>query len=128
MANTAKKTPAKRKPAQRPEELRVEPGVIEMESVPADTKFEKVPVFSIDGETYFIDDKPRANLAVKFMWRMKTVGEEEASLELLPEVLGEDLMMVLMSYEGLTGKHLEAITEKVMTMVFGGDEVDSQGN
>jgi hypothetical protein len=120
-----KRPPAKR--AQRPPELEADSGPVEMQRPGDDVTFEQIPVFTIDGTTYSISSKPRANVALKMMWLMKTVGEERAAAEIIPEVLGEELMLVLMDYQDLTNDDLKKVFERVQGIIFNQGE-DEEGN
>jgi len=122
---TTKRPPAKR--AQRPPELEADSGAVELQRPDPDAKFEEVPVFTIDGVTYSISNKPRANVALKMLWLMKTVGEEKAAAEIVPEVLGEELMLVLMDYEDLTNEDLQGVFARVQSIIFNQAE-DEEGN
>ncbi len=59
-------------------------------------------LFSIDGVDYTIPARPRPNLALKFMWQTKTIGEDEAGINLLIAMLGEEGFKALSEYEQLT--------------------------
>lgn len=59
-------------------------------------------LFSIDDVDYTIPARPRPNLALKFMWQSKTLGEDEAGMNLLIAMLGEEGFEALSNYEALT--------------------------
>lgn len=76
--------------------------------VPEDTG-ERVTLFHLNNKDYTIPKAPRPNLALKFLWQRKTVGEMEAASNLLGEMLGEEAFMALMEWEGLTSEILEKV-------------------
>jgi hypothetical protein len=128
MSSTKKtqKRPA-RQPAQRPKELEQLPEEpVDLDAEP-EGEYGEIPVFTLKGKTYTIADRPRANLALKSLWLMKTHGEDNAMAMIVPEVLGEELMTVLMDHDGLTTDQLGAISKRVMGLVFNQAQ-DDEGN
>lgn len=71
-------------------------------STKSDVDESRKVLFSIDGVDYTIPARPRPNLALKFMWQTKTLGEDEAGINLLIAMLGEEGFEALSNYEQLT--------------------------
>ena len=94
MPNTKTKPP---KPAQvdptEPEPVRL--------SNDRETNEDRKVLFSIDDVDYTIPARPRPNLALKFMWETKTLGEDEAGINLLIAMLGEEGFEALSNYDKL---------------------------
>ncbi|MEU5448656.1 hypothetical protein [Streptomyces californicus] len=125
---TTKKTAQRpqRRPAQRPPELEETPEVVDLDEN-GEAEYGEIPVFTLKGKTYSITDKPRANLALKSLWLMKTHGEDNAMAMIVPEVLGDELMAILMDHDGLTTEQLGDISKRVMQVVFK-QAKDDEGN
>ena len=85
----------------------------------SDQPVEMVDLFHLNGKTYQVQGKPRVNLALKFMWQRKTVGELEAASNLLVEMLGEEAFQTLMEYEDLTPEILEQVCSAASKVAMG---------
>jgi hypothetical protein len=126
----ARKTaPKKSVPAQRPPELDDFPDeVVDLDAMeePDSGPFE---VFRLRGKVYTIPQRPNAALALKSMWLAKQYGEDEAASRIVQEVLGDELMAVLMSYDKFNLKMLDLVTKRIMGAIFTVQESeDSRGN
>lgn len=97
-------------------------------STASDGEVERKELFSIDGTSYYIINKPRPNVALKAFWNLKTKGEEIAQMELLIDMIGEDAYQALMNYDGLTVEDLERITKIANDTAMGTLEEAKAGN
>ena len=83
---------------------------------------DRIVLFSIDGVDYDIPAKPRANLALKYLWEVKTRGQEVAAAVLLEELVGADGFQALMAYDDLTEEQLASVMEAAQKVVLGNRE------
>jgi hypothetical protein len=83
---------------------------------------EQVELFSIDGKSYTIANKPRLNVALKSLKLARKDGEEAAAAYMLEAVLGEEAFDALTEYEDLTPETFTAIFQAAQKVVFGGLE------
>jgi hypothetical protein len=125
-----KKRPAKKATApQRPKELEDMPEeAVDLDAMeePDSGPFE---VFRLKGKVYSIPQRPNAAQALKAMWLTKQVGEDEAAAQMVQELLGEELMAVLMDYPKFNLKMLDQVTKRVMGAMFTVEESeDASGN
>jgi hypothetical protein len=123
-----KHTPKKQAPAKRPAELDLPDGPVDLDAMeePETGPFE---VFTLKGKVYTIPQKPNAALALKSMWLAKQYGDDQAASMIVQEVLGDELMAVLMGYEKFTLKMLDQVTRRIMGAIFTvTEEADAQGN
>lgn len=83
---------------------------------------EQLELFSIDGKSYGIPNKPRLNVALKTLKLLRTQGEDAASAYMLEAVIGEAAFEALTDYEDLTPETFQAIIMAAQKVVFGGLE------
>lgn len=88
----------------------------------SDVEAEQVELFSIDGKSYTIANKPRLNVALKSLKLARKEGEEAAAAYMLEAVLGEEAFDALTEYEDLTPEVFQAIFQAAQKVVFGGLE------
>ncbi len=88
---------------------------------------EMVDLFSIDGVTYQIPSKPRVNVALKYLWQARTVGEDHAAGELLESLLGPKGFQALVEYDDLTPEQFANILGAAQKVTLGAMEA-AQGN
>ena len=83
---------------------------------------EKLELFSIDGKSYYIDNKPRINVALKTLKLLRTEGEEAAMAFMMEAAIGEEAFDALTEYDDLTPETFQAIVQAAQKVVFGGLE------
>lgn len=88
----------------------------------------RVPLFEIDDVTYTVPAKPRVNLALKFMYQARTLGQDTAAMNILEDLLGHDGFQALMNYDDLTQEDLEAVIGRATRLLMGSLESVSGGN
>lgn len=99
--------PPKKKPVPTPADpLAPEPVRLDSTTVLDESR---VTLFTIDETEYTVPRRPRPNLALRFMWESKTVGEDEAGMNLLIALVGDEGFQALMNYEPLTTEEFEKI-------------------
>lgn len=79
----------------------------------------RVDLFRLDGRTYTIPDRTRANVGLKYLWLEKEKGTGPAEQWLLEELLGEDGYKALMGYDELEPEDLERIMLVAQEVVLG---------
>lgn len=82
----------------------------------------RIVLFSIDGREYDIPAKPRANIALKYLWEVKQRGQEVAAATLLEELIGAEGFQALMEYDDLTQDQLKTVMEAAQKVVLGNAE------
>jgi hypothetical protein len=81
---------------------------------------EKAPVFAYKGTTYYIEKKPRVNLTLRYLKARRERGPVEAEMDFLPEILGDELMDVLISITDLSEEDFAAVAKKAAEITMGG--------
>jgi len=84
---------------------------IRLSTKPPEGADERVTLFYIDEQAYTIPKRPRANIALQYLDRVREEGTEQGAAWLLHNMLGEDAYDALMGYEYLTPEQLSAIVE-----------------
>lgn len=79
----------------------------------------RVTLFYLDDKPYTVPRRPRPNLALKFMWQTKTEGEEQAGMNLLVAMIGEDGFRALMDFDGLSTEDFETVMAKATDLAMG---------
>jgi len=93
----------------------------------------RVTIFTIaDAEgkktEYTIPAKPRPNIALKYMWTLKTTGNgDTAAAQLLEDMLGEEGYMALMAWDDLEVEQFKNILDICKDVSMGGME-EAMGN
>ncbi len=96
------------------------PEYIDLDAVPAaGAPPSQIEIFRLGGVVYSIPDRPRVNLALKYLWLAKTRGEEIAGQWMLEELLGVDAYQALMDFDGLTDTQFAAIMNRAQQVVLG---------
>lgn len=93
-----------------------------------DAEQEKVDLFTIDGQTYSIPAKPRANIALKYLRNVRVEGQDFAAGVMLEDLLGEEGYTALMEYDDLTMEDLNAIMMAAQKVLLGAIEDSQQEN
>jgi hypothetical protein len=88
----------------------------------SDEGIEQVELFSIDGKSYTIANKPRLNVALKTLKLMRKEGEEVAMAYMMEAAIGEEAFDALTEYEDLDADTFGAIVSAAQKIVFGGLE------
>lgn len=91
-------------------------------------EYEHVPIFSLDGTTYSISTKPRANVALRYLKILRNEGQEMAQAYMLEQLLPPDAYEALTNYDELTEDVLKAVMEKCQEVLLGARERAGQGN
>ncbi len=89
---------------------------------------ERVPLFYIDDQVYTIAAKPRPNVALRYMYTLKTRGEQIATAQLLEDLLGHDAYLALMDHDDLEQEQLTAIMQIAQKLTMGALEAATSGN
>lgn len=88
----------------------------------SDVEVEQVELFSIDGKSYTIPNKPRLNVALKTLKLMRKEGEEAAMAYMMEAAIGEEAFDALTEYEDLDAETFQQIVLAAQKIVFGGLE------
>jgi hypothetical protein len=81
------------------------------------TKAERVPLFTIDDETYTVPAKPGANVTLKFLDELRRTGNEMfAALSLLETMLGKEAYQKFLDWEELEDDQLSEVLEQVVAL------------
>lgn len=88
---------------------------------------ETVPLFVLDGKTYTIPAKPKANITLKYLRNIRTMGEDIAAGELLEGLLGSEGYEALMNHDDLTMDQFQQVMLAAQKHVLGAIE-EAQGN
>lgn len=80
---------------------------------------EREPLFYIDEQEYTIPKRPRANLSLQFLDKVKSEGTDYASAWLMEEMLGADAYEALMKLDTLEPEQLDQITTLCQKKVLG---------
>lgn len=83
---------------------------------------EMVELFSIDGKPYFIPNKVRVNVGLKYLHQVRTTGDAAANSWLLEALLGEEGYQALLDYDDLTAEDLERVQAVAVEIVLGRSE------
>lgn len=97
---------------------------IELKS--SDEAVEQVELFSIDGVSYTIPNKVRANITLKMMRMIRTDGEMAASAWLVEELVGEEGFNALCDYDDLTDEQFEQVLKAARLIALGETEEDEK--
>lgn len=95
---------------------------------PKEENNETVDIFELEGETYSIPKKPRANVLLRYMREVREEGEEKASSRLLESMLGEEAYEALLNCDYLTVDDFQAIMLEVQQHVMGQVEESGKGD
>lgn len=101
--------------------------VLNLDDAQTTTETATVPLFVLDGKTYSIPAKPKANITLKYLKQVRTVGEDVAAGELLEGLLGTDGYEALMNHDDLTMEQFQQVMLAAQQHVLGAIE-EAQGN
>jgi hypothetical protein len=93
------------------------PVTIERQANQEDPKM--MDLFFIDGKVYQIPAKPKVNVALKYLWEAKTIGELPAATNLLVALIGEEGFKALTEYEDLTPDQFNSILSGATKLTLG---------
>lgn len=85
-------------------------------------KVEEVELFSIDGKSYTIPNKPRLNVALKTLKLAREQGEDAAMVYMMEKAIGEEAFEALTEYDDLDPETFAQIIAAAQKVVFGGLE------
>jgi hypothetical protein len=91
-----------------------------------DEEDERVDLFQIDGVTYSMSVRPRANVSLKYAWIAREKGLEAAYSYALEALLGDDGYQALMNFSGLTQEALNQIVTAASKILAGPAEADER--
>lgn len=91
----------------------------------SDTPAEMVDLFSIDGKTYQIPAKPRANVVLRYLHDIQHSNEDLAAARLLESLLGAEGFNALMDYDDLELEQFQAVLQAAQEVVMGAIEAAS---
>jgi hypothetical protein len=83
------------------------------------TEDDRIPLFSIDGQTYTIPARFDPIIALRALDMARRRGEEIMFSWLLEEALGEEGYQALLGCSSVTPSQLQALMEKVSDQVMG---------
>lgn len=83
---------------------------------------EMVELFTLEGKTYTIPNKPRINVALKFLDTAKNSGQDLAAAYLLETLIGREGYEALMDYDDLTADQFQDVVLAAQKVVLGGLE------
>lgn len=83
---------------------------------------EQVELFSIDGKSYTIPNKPRLNVALKTLKLAREEGQDAAMAYMMEKAIGEEAYEALTEYDDLDAETFQKIVLAAQTVVFGGLE------
>lgn len=83
---------------------------------------EEIELFSIDGKSYTIPNKPRLNVALKTLKLVRTEGQDAAMAYMMEAAIGEEAFDALTEYDDLDTETLQNIMAAAQKVVFGGLE------
>jgi len=82
-----------------------------------------VHLFSVNGVKYFVPGAPNVTLALRYLKRIKTEGEELAQLWLLETMLTEEGFDALIAMDRLKPESLAKVVLAIQKILLGGLEV-----
>jgi hypothetical protein len=92
---------------------------INFDSRPDAPEIPQIHLFTLDGREYFIPERIRPAVGLKYLYTLKTQGEQHAVAELLFAVLGNDAMAALSDSDAVTETDLKVIMEIVKERAVG---------
>lgn len=95
---------------------------VELTTKPVSADVEQIELFSIDGKSYSIPNKPRVNVALRYLKLAREQGVDAAAAYLIESLIGADGYEALMNYEDLTSEELASIVSAAQKATLGGLE------
>jgi hypothetical protein len=95
---------------------------IDFDARPARPEVEKVHLFTLDETDYFIPAEIRPSVGLKYLFVLKTQGEQAAIADLLYSVLGGPAMEALANSDAMEAEDLKVITEIIRDRAMGAME------
>lgn len=93
-----------------------------IELVTSTEEVEQVELFSIDGKSYTIPNKPRLNVALKTLKIAREEGQDAAMAYMMEKAIGEEAFEALTNYDDLDADTFAQIVNAAQSVVFGGLE------
>lgn len=81
-----------------------------------------VELFTLGGKTYSIPNKPRINVALKYLDHARNQGQDAAAAYLLETLVGREGYEALMDYDDLTQDQFSEVILAAQKVVLGGLE------
>jgi hypothetical protein len=78
---------------------------------------EKVGIFEIDGQAYYISLGERAEVGLRYLQLAAEKGDNAASYYIISETVGQDAYDALVAVEGLESKTFDAIVDRIQRVV-----------
>jgi hypothetical protein len=78
-----------------------------------------IELFSIDGRSFSIEDRVRADVSLEYLYRCRRDGYGLAESWLLEKVLGNEAYVALMSFPQVTPEQVQTIVRGARATVFG---------
>lgn len=75
--------------------------------------YDDVVLFRLGGVDYTTTTRPRVALTLRYMRKVREVGESEANAYLLEEMIGTEAYETLMEYDDLTDEQFSGIMELI---------------
>src|SRR5882757_3140203 len=91
-------------------------------STKATEEISMVDLFSLDGEMFQIPEKPKVNVALKYLKIARIQGPDMAAGWLLEELLGTEAYEALMNFDDLTTDQLETVMMVAQEVTLGAME------
>lgn len=99
-----------------------DPKIVSLRSAINPPEDERVPAFSINGQTYSILTRPRVNAGLKYIHLARTKGTEAAIDFMLEVLLGDEGYTALREFDDLTEADLRAVVEAASRIMTGAVE------
>jgi hypothetical protein len=94
--------------------------VINFDEMPKNTdEVEQVELFKLNGKSYTIPNKARANVSLKYLNLLRKEGDAAASAYLLTTLLGEEAFDALTEYDDLTTEQFTDVVGAAQKVVLG---------
>lgn len=101
---------------------------INFDEMPKDnSEVEQVELFKLNGHSYTIPNKARANVSLKYLNLLRKEGDAAASAYLLTTLLGDEAFDALTEYDDLTQDQFTAVVEAAQKVVLGNLETNPKG-
>lgn len=96
------------------------PTAEEREAAP---EYPRVPLFSIDERTFYVENRARPALSYGYMRRLREEGQASAEAWMNEKLLGRDALIALEEYDDMTTEENEALSERLRSIAMGGGSV-----
>lgn len=90
--------------------------------------YDEVVLFKLGDTEYVTTDRPRVALSLRYMRKVREIGESQANSYLLEEMIGTEAYETLMDYDDLTAEQFKAIMELVKSITIKALPNEGDGN